>query len=148
MLHSIYQQIWKDQQWPQNWKMSVFIPISKKGNAKEYSHYGTIALISHASKIMQKILQARLQQYVNRELPDVQAGFRKGRGTRDQIANIHCSIEKAREFQKNIYFCFIDYAKAFDYVDHDTLWKILKEMGIPDHLTCLLRNLYAGQEAS
>ena len=97
---------------------------------------------------MLKILQARLQQYVNRELPDVQAGFRKGRGTRDQIANIHWIIEKAREFQKNIYFCFIDYAKAFDHVDHNQLWKILQEMGIPDHLTCLLRNLYASQEAT
>ena len=105
-----------------------------------------IALISHASKVMITILQARLQQYVNRELPDVQAGFRKGRGTRDQIANICWIIEKVREFQKNIYFCFIDYAKAFDCVDHNKLWKILKEMGIPDHLTCLLRNLYAGQE--
>ena len=108
----------------------------------------TIALISHTSKVMLKIFQARLQQYVNRELTDVQAGFRKGRGTRDQIANILWIIEKAREFQKNIYFCFIDYAKAFDCVDHNTLWKILKEMGIPDHLTCLLRNLYAGQEAT
>ena len=97
---------------------------------------------------MLKILQARLQQYVNRELPDVQAGFRKGRGTRDQIANIRCIIEKAREFQKNISFCFIDYANAFDCVDHNKLWKILKELGIPDHLTCLLRNLYAGQEAT
>ena len=97
---------------------------------------------------MLKILQARLQQYVNHELPDVQAGFRKGRGTRDQIANIHWIIKKAREFQKNIYFCFIDYAKAFDCVDHNKLWKILKEMGIPDHLTCILRNLYAGQEAT
>ena len=95
---------------------------------------------------MLKILQARLQQYVNWELPDVQAGFRKGRGTRDQIANIHCIIEKAREFQKNIYFCFIDYAKAIDYVDHNKLWKILKEMGVPDHLTCLLRNLYANKK--
>ena len=95
---------------------------------------------------MLKILQARLQQYVNHELPDVQAGFRKGRGIRDQIANIRWIIEKAREFQKNIYFCFIDYAKAFDCVDHNKLWKILQEMGIPDHLTCLLRNLYASQE--
>ena len=95
---------------------------------------------------MFKILQARLQQYVNHELPDVQTEFRKGRGTRGQIANIHCIIKKAREFQKNIYFCFIDYAKAFDCLDHNKLWKILKEMGIPDHLTCLLRNLYAGQE--
>ena len=115
---------------------------------KECSNYRTIAFISHASKAMLKILQARLQQYMNRELPDVQAGFRKGRGTRDQIANICWFIEKAREFQKNLYFCFIDYAKAFDYVDHNKLWKILKEMGIPDHMTCLLRNLYAGQEAT
>ena len=108
----------------------------------------TTTLISHASKVMLKILQARLQQYVNGELPDVQAGFRKGRGTRDQIANICWIIAKAREFQKNIYFCFIDYAKAFDCVDPNKLWKILQEMGIPDHLICLLRNLYAGQEAT
>ena len=107
---------------------SVFIPIPKKGNPKECSNYHTIALISHASKVMLKILQAVLQQYVNRELPDVQAGFRKGRGTRDPIANIRWIIKKAREFQKNIYFCFIDSAKAFDYVDHNKLWKILKEM--------------------
>ena len=124
-----------------------FIPIPKKGNPKECSNYRTIALISHTSKVMLKILQARLQQYVNRELADVQAGFSKGRGTRDQTANICWIIEKAREFQKNIYFCFIDYAKAFDCVDHNKLWKILKEMGISDHLTSL-RNLYAGQEAT
>ena len=139
VLHSICQQIWKTQQWPQDWKRSVFILIPQKGNAKECSNCCTIALISHTSKIMLKILQARLQQYVNCELPDVQAGFRKGRGTRDQIANIRWIIEKAREFQKNIYFCFIDHAKAFDCVDHDKLWKILKEMGIADHLICLLR---------
>ena len=108
VLHSIYQQIWKTQQWPQDWKRSVFIPIPKKGNPKECSDYRTIALISHTSKVMPQILQARLQQYVNCELPDVQAALRKGRGTRDQIANIRCIIEKAREFQKNIYFCFID----------------------------------------
>ena len=108
VLHSICQQIWKSHQWPQDWKRSVFIPIPKKGNAKECSNYCTIALISHASKVMLKILQARLQQYMNRELPDVQAGCRKGRRTRDQIANIRWIIEKAREFQKNIYFCFID----------------------------------------
>ena len=114
---------------------SVFIPSPKKGNPKECSNYHTIALISHTSTVMVKIPQARLQQYVNQELPDVQAGFRKGRRTRDQIANIHWIIEKAREFLKHIYFCFIDYAKAFDYVDHNKLWKILKEMGIPDHLT-------------
>ena len=125
-----------------------FHSIPKKGNAKECSNYHTIALISHASKVMLKILQARLQQYVNYELTDVQAGFRKGRGTRDQIANIHWIIKKTREFQKNIYFCFIDYAKAFDCVDHNQLRKILKEMGIPDHLICLLRNLYAGQRAN
>ena len=125
-----------------------FIPFPKKSNAKGCSNYHTIALISHASKVMLKILQARFQQYMNWELPDVQAGFRKGRGTRDQIANIHSIIEKARELQKNIYFCFIDYCKAFDCVDHNKLWKILKEMGIPDHLTCLLRNLYADQEAT
>ena len=108
----------------------------------------TIALFSHASKVMLKILQARLQQYMNQELPDVQARFRKGRGTSDQIASMQWIIEKAREFQKNTYFCFIDYAKAFDCVDHNKLWKILKELGLTDHLTCLLRNLYARQEAT
>ena len=118
-----------------------------RGSAGEYKA-DEQALISHASKVMLKILQARLQQYANRELPGVQARFRKGRGTRDQIANIRWIIEKAREFQKNIYFCFIHYAKAFDCMDHNKLWKILKEMGIPDHLTCLLRKLYAGQEAT
>ena len=122
-----------------------FIPIPKKGNAKECSNYHTIALITHGSKVMLKILH---QQYMNRELPDVRAGFRKGRGTRDRIANIHWIIEQAREFQKNIYFCFIDYTKAFDCVDQKKLWKILEEMEIPDHLTCLLRNIYAGQEAT
>ena len=116
--------------------MSVFIPIPKKGSAKECSNYRTIALISHASKVMLKILQARLQQYANHE---VQAGFRKGRRTRDQIANICWIMEKAREFQKNIYFCFIDYAKAFDCMDHNKLWKSLQEMGIPDRLPCFLR---------
>ena len=131
VLHPICQQIWKTQQWPQDWKRSVFIPILKKGTAKECSNYHTIALTSHTSKLMLKLLQARLQQYMNHELPDVQTGCRKGRGTRDQIANIYWIIEKAREFQKNIYFFFIDYAKAFDCVDHNKLWKILKEMGIP-----------------
>ena len=133
---------------PQDWRGQFLFQIPKKGNAKECSNDRTIALISHASKVMLKILQARLQQYGNHELPDVQAGFRKGRGSRDQIANIHWIIKKAREFQENIYFCFIDYAKAFDCVNHHKLWKILKEMRIPDHLTCLLRNLYAGQEAT
>ena len=121
VLHSIWQHIWKTQQWPQDWKRSVFIPIPKKGNAKECSNNQTIALISHASKVMLKNLQARLQQYVNAEIPDVQAGFRKGRGTRDEIAKICQIIEKARVFQKNIYFCFIDYVKAFDCVDHNKL---------------------------
>jgi len=147
VLHSICQQIWKTQQWPQDWKRSVFIPVPKKGNAKKRSNYRTIALISHASKVMLKILQARLQQYVNGELLDVQAGFRKGRGTTDQVANICWIMEKAREFQKNIYFCFIDYAKALT-VCITINWKILKEIGIPEQLTCLLRNLYAGQEAT
>ena len=121
VLHSIFQQFWKTQQWPQDWKRSVFIPIPKKGNAKECSNYRIIALISHASKAILKILQARLQQYMNRELPDVQAGFRKGRGTRDQIASIGWIMEKAREFQKNIYFCFIDYAKVTSREPHNSV---------------------------
>ena len=116
VLHSICQQIWKTQQWPWDWKRSVFIPIPKKGNAKECSNYHTIVLISHTSKLLLKILQARLQQYMNHKLPDVQAGFRKGRGTRDQIANICWIIKNTREFQKNIYFCFIDYAKVFVWI--------------------------------
>ena len=148
VLHSICQQIWTTQQWLQDWKRSVFIPVPKTGNAKKCSNYHTIALISHTSKIMLKILQARLQQYMKRELPDVQSGFRKDRGTRVQFANIRWIIEKARELQKNIHFCFTDYVKAFDCVDHNQLWKILQEMGIPDHLTCLLENLYAGKEAT
>ena len=138
VLRSRCQHIWKTQQRPQDWKRSVFIPIPKKGNVKECSNYHTSVFISHASKVMLTILQARLQQYMNRELPDVQAGFRKSRGTRatrDQIANICWIIEKERELHENIYFCFIGYAKIFDYVDYNKLWKILKEMGIPDHLT-------------
>ena len=115
----------------------------KERQSQECSNYHTIALISHTTKVVVKILQARLQQYANNELPDVQASFQKSRGNRDQIANICWIIKKAREFQKNFYFCFIDYTKAFDCVDHNKLWKILKEMRIPDHLTCLLRNLYA-----
>ena len=126
VLHSVCQQIWKTQQWSQAWKSSVFIPVPKKGNAKECSNYHTIALISHDSKVMLKILQARLHQYLNREHPDVPAGFRKGIGTRDQIASICCIIEKAREIQRNIHLCFIDYAKAFDCVDHNNLWTIFK----------------------
>ena len=136
VLQSVCQKIWKTQQWPQHWKRSVFIPVPKKGNSKECSSHHTIALISHASKVMLKILQVRLQQYMNQESPDVQDGFRKGRGTRDQIANMCWIIEKARKFQKNICICFIHCAKGFECVDHNKLWKILKEMGIPDHLTC------------
>ena len=120
VLHSIWQHIWKTQQWPQDWKRSVFIPIPKKGNAKECSNYRTAVLISHATKVMLKILQARLQQYMNHELPDIQVRFKKGRGTRDQIANICWVIEKAREFQRNI-FCIFDYTKAFDCVDNNKL---------------------------
>ena len=148
MLHSICQQIYRTQKCPQDWKRSVFIPVPKKGNAKECSNYCTIALILHASKVMLKILQAGLQQYMNRKIPDIQAGFKTGRRIRDQIANIHWIIEKAREFRENIYFCFFDCTNAFDCLDHNKLWKILLEMGIPDHLTCLLRNLYASQEAT
>ena len=133
---------------PQDRKRSAFIPTPKKGNAKECSNYCTIALISHTVKVMLIVLQARLQQYVKCEIPDFQAGIRKGRGTRDQIANIRWIIRKATEFHKNMYFCFVDYAKDFDCVDHNKLGKILKEMGISNHLTCLLRNLYAGQEAT
>ena len=127
---------------------TLFTPISDKGNTKECINYHTFTLISHTSKAMIKILQVRLPQYMNWELPDVQAGFRKGRVTKDQIANICWIIDKAKEFQKNIYFCFIDYDNAFGCVDHNKLWKILQGMEIPDHLTCLLRNLYAGQEAT
>ena len=126
VLHSICQQIWKAQQLTQDWKRTVLIPITKKGNAKECSNDHTVALISHTSKAMLKILQARLQQYMNHELPDVQAGFRKGRGTRDQIANICWIMEKVKQYQKYIYFCFTDYAKSFDCVDHNNCGKFLK----------------------
>ena len=135
VLHSICQQIWKTQQWPQDCKRSVFIPIPKKGSAKECSDYHTIALISHTSNIMLKTLQVMFQL----EVPYIEVGFRKGRGTKDQLTNIHWITEKVREFQKNICFCVIDYAKAFD-LWITTNWNILKEMGIPDHHTCLLRN--------
>ena len=133
----------KTHQWPQDWKRSIFIPIPKKGNAKECSNYRTSALISHTSEVMLKILQARLQQYINAELPDVQAGFRKSREEPDIKLPASAGSSKKQK-RKNTYFCFTDYAKAFDCVDHNKLWKILKDMGIPDHLTCLLRNLYAG----
>ena len=148
VLHSLCQQIWKTHMWPQDWKRSTLIPIPRNDSTKECANYQTIALISHASKVMFNILQARLQHYANPEIPDVQVGFIKGRGTRYQIANIFWIIENARAFQKSIYLCFIDYTKAFDCVDHDKLWKALREMEMPDHLTCLLINLYAGQEAT
>ena len=143
VLHSI----WNTQQWPQDWKRSVFIPIPKKGNSKECSNYGAVVLISHASQVMLRILQARLQQYMNWELTDIQVRFRKGKGTRDQVANIHWIIEKAGEFQKNINLCFTDYAKTFVSVVHNKLWKI-KDIRMSDHLTCLLQNLYTGREAT
>ena len=145
-MHSICQKIWKIQQWPQDWKRSVFVPIPKKGNAEECSNYSTTVLISHTSKVMLKILQARLQQHVNHELPDVQDGFRKGRGTRDQIANICWIIKKARVPEKHLLLLYWLYQSLC--VHHNKLWKILKEMGIPDHLTCLLKNLYTDQEVT
>ena len=148
MLQSICQHVWKTQQWPQGWKRSVFIPIPKKGNAKECSNYCTTALISHNSKVMLKILWARLQQYVNQELPDIQAGFRKGRGTRDQIANICGIVKKNKRVPEKHLLLLYWLCKAFDCVDYNKLWKILKENGIPDYLNCPLRNLYVGQEAT
>ena len=145
VLQSICQQIWKTQQWPQDWKRSVFIPIPKKDNSKECSNYCTVALISHTSKVMLKILQVRLQQYVNCEPADVQAGFRKGRG--GLTDKLPTSVGSSRKQESSKKYLLILSKKAFDCVDHNKLWKIL-EMGIPDHLTCLLRNLYAGQEAT
>ena len=146
VLPSICQQSWKAQQWPQDWKRSVFIPIFNKGNAKKCSNYHTIALISHASKVILKILRARLQEYMNHELPDVQAGFRKGRGTRDQISTSAGPLKKQESSRKTSTSALLTMPKPLT-VWITTNWKILKEMEIPDHLTCLLRNLYAGQEA-
>ena len=146
VLHSICQQIWKTQQWPQDWKKSVFIQIAKKGNAKGCSNYHTVSLISHASKIMLKILQAKLQQGVTQKFQVYKLDLEKAKESEMKLSTFHWTIEIAREFQENI--CFIDYTKAFDCVDYNKLWKILKEMGIPGPLTCLLKNLYAGQEAT
>ena len=146
MLHSICQQIWKLSSGHRTGKGQFSFQSQRKAMPKNAQTTAELHS-AQASKVMLKILQARIQQYMNQELPDVQTGFRKGRWTRDQTANIRWIIEKAREFQKNIYFCFIDYIKVFGCVDHNKLWKILQEMGIPDHLTCLLWNLYAGQEA-
>ena len=148
VLHSIRQQMWKTKQWPQEWKRSFFIPIPKKGSAKEFLNYHTIALISHASKVMLKILQARLQQCVNHELPDVQAGFRTQRNQRSNCQHLLDHQNNSKRVPEKHLLLLFDYAKAFDCVDHNKLWKILKEMGIRDHLTYLLRNLYAGQEAT
>ena len=146
VLHSIYQQIWKTQQWSQDWKRSVFIPIPKKGNAKESSNYRTIALISHASKVMLKFLQTRLWQYVNHEFQMFKLVLEKAEEPEIKLPTSTGSLKKQESSRKTT--SAFDYAKAFDCVDHNKLWKILKEMGIPDHLTCLLRNLYAGQEAT
>ena len=148
MLHSICQQIWKTQQWPQDWKRSVLIPMPKKGNAKECTNYCTIALISHASKVMLRILQARFQPYVNLELQMLKLDFEKAEEPEIKLPTSVGSSKKQESSRKNIYFCFIDYAKAFDCVDNNKLWKTLKEIGKSDHLICLLRNLYAGQEAT
>ncbi|CAF3391752.1 unnamed protein product [Rotaria socialis] len=148
ILTKLCQQIWKTQKWPQDWKTSLLIPIPKNGNAKDCSNYRTIALISHASKIMLKIIQRRLEPFLEREMPVTQAGFRKGRGTRDQIANLRWLMEKAREYQKEFYLCFIDYSKAFDCVDHEKLWSVLLEMGVPKHLIILMKNLYTNQQAT
>ena len=148
LLHSICQKIWKIQQWPQDWKRSIFIPIPKKGRTKECSNYCTIALFSHASKVMLKILQARLQQYMNCELQMFKLDLEMAEEPEIKLPISIGSQKKQESSTKNIHFCFIDYANAFDSVDHNKLWKILKEMGIPDHLTCLLRNLCAGQEAT
>ena len=145
-LHSICQKIWKTQQW--HTRLVGFHSNPNPGQCQRMFKLVQFVFISHANKIMLQILQARLQHYVNQELTDVQVAFRKSRGTRNQIANIHWITEKARQFQTNIYFCFIDYAKAFDLVNHNKLWEILREMGVADHLTCLLRNLYVGQEAT
>ena len=148
MLHSICQQIWKTQQWPQDWKRSILIPIPKKSSTKECANHQTIALISHASKVMLKILHTRLQHYANQQFLVVQAQFKKGREIRDWISNICWVIEKAREFQQNIYLCFSNYTKALACVNHNKVWKTLKEMGIPVYLIRLLWNLYADQEAT
>uniref|UniRef100_A0A914X6Y4 Reverse transcriptase domain-containing protein n=1 Tax=Plectus sambesii TaxID=2011161 RepID=A0A914X6Y4_9BILA len=147
-LTTLCRQIWKTKSWPKDWTRSAFVLLPKKGDTKDCGNYRTIALITHASKILLKIIQKRMASFVEMELPDVQAGFRKGRGTRDQIANLWWIMEKTREFQKGVYMCFIDYSKAFDCVEHDKLWKCLKQMDIPEHLVELIRSLYENQEAT
>ena len=140
--------VWKKKEWPSDWKKSVYVPIYKKGDKKECGNYRTIALISHASKVLLRVLQKRLEVFLIPELPIEQAGFRRGRGTRDHIANLRWMMERAREHQRDLYMCFIDYKKAFDCVDHERMWIILKDMGVPIHLVVLLRNLYANQKAT
>ncbi|RWS06003.1 endonuclease-reverse transcriptase-like protein [Dinothrombium tinctorium] len=147
-LTTLCQKIWETSAWPREWKRSVFIPLPKAGDAKDCSNYRTIALIPHASKVLLKIIQQRLSPIIERELPDVQAGFRRGRGTRNHIANLRWIMEKSREYQKDIYMCFIDYKKAFDCVEHGKLWAALQKLGVPDHLTHLIRSLYKDQEAT
>jgi len=142
------QKIWRTKTWPKEWKRSIYIPLHKKGDPSDCSNYRTIALIPHASKVLLKIIQRRLESHVDRELPENQAGFRKGRGTRDVIADVRWMLEKTREYQKDVYMCFIDYSKAFDSVDYDKLWTTLRGMAIPEHLIVLMRNLYSGQEAA
>ncbi|XP_064123393.1 uncharacterized protein LOC135227268 [Loxodonta africana] len=146
VLTHLCQEIWKTASWPTDWKRSIFMPIPKKGDPTECGNYRTISLISHASKILLKIIQKRLQQYINGELPEIQAGFRRGRGTRDIIADVRWILGESREYRKDVYLCFIDYAKAFDCVDHNKLWMALR-MGVSEHLIVLMRNLYIDQEA-
>ena len=148
MIHEMCNEIWRTREWPQQWKQSVYIPIPKKGNPRECGNNRTIALITHASKVLLKVMQRRIEPYMQRELAAEQAGFRKGRETRDQIANLRWILEKGREYNKHIYMCFIDYSKAFDCVDHTLLWRALEDMGVPKHLIVLLRNLYCNQEAT
>ena len=148
MIHEMCNEIWRTREWPQQWKQSVYIPIPKKGDPRECGNNRTIALITHASKVLLKVMQRRIEPYMQRELAAEQAGFRKGRGTRDQIANLRWILEKGREYNKHIYMCFIDYSKAFDCVDHTLLWRALEDMGVPKHLIVLLRNLYCNQEAT
>ena len=140
--------IWKRKEWPTDWKKSVYVPIYKKGDKKECGNYRTIALISHASKLLLRVIQRRLEVFLIPELPIEQAGFRRGRGTRNHIANLRWMMEKAREYQRDLYMCFIDYKKAFDCVDHEILWVILRGMGVPVHLIVLLKRLYTNQEAT
>ena len=142
------QKIWATCEWPPQWKQSIYIPIFKKGNPKLCANYQTIALIPHASKVLLKIIQMRIEKEMEGIMPEEQAGFRKRRGTRDHIANLRWLMETSREYQQEVFLCFIDYSKAFDCVDHNTLWEVLRKMGVRPHLTHLMRNLYLGQEAA